>query len=220
VGIVDEVRAALGDLTAWPARDGVAREARVGGLVVWPLVGLALGGVAAAVASATIGLGALPASALAVVVRELCVGPRRRLAALGWPGALATTAVEVWALASLSPQARSTALLLAPMVGRWAAVVQCYGGVPARPEPDAPWIGRARFREFGVASVVAIGGMLVALDAVGLLATLVAAGTMLAMRLAAYRWTGGMRGRLVRATTDLVEVAVVCVLAGVGRLLS
>lgn len=219
--IAVEARAALGDLTAWPAvATGVPREARVGGLALWPLVGLGLGAVAAGVTRATAPLGVIVASGLAVVVRELCVGRRGRPAALGWAGTLVATAAEIAALATLAPPARVTALLLAPMVGRWAAVVQCYGGVPAAPDPDAPWIGRARFREFGAASVIAIGGMLVALDAVGLLAVLVAAGVMLAVRLVAYRRTGGMPARLVRATAALVEVAVVLVLAAIGGLVS
>ncbi len=214
--IVDEVRAALGDLTVLPA--DASREARVGGLAVWPLVGLALGAVAAGVSWLVLPLDGVAPSALAVVVREACVGRRGRPAALGWVGALVTTLVEVAALATLTPSARGTALLVAPMVGRWTAVVQCYGGAPDTPDPEAPWIGRARFREFGVASVVAIGGMLVWLDAVGLLVVLIAAGVMLGVRLAAYRSSRGMSARLVRATAALVEVAAVLVLAGVGGL--
>jgi cobalamin synthase len=223
VTIVDEVRAALGDLTVLPAH--ASRDARVGGLAAWPLVGLGLGAVAASVSWLVAPLDAVAASALAVVARECCVGRRGRPAALGWAGTLVTTVVEIAALATLAPGGRDTALLVAPMVGRWTAVVQCYGGVPDTPDPEAPWIGRARFREFGAASVVAIGGMLVWLDAVGLLVVLVAAGVMLGVRLAAYRRTSrdsgggrGMSARLVRATAALVEVAAVLVLAGVGRL--
>lgn len=214
--IVDEARAALGDLTVLPS--AVSREARVGGLAVWPLVGLGLGAIAAGVAALVEPFGAATASALAVAAREAVAGRRGRLGALGVVGALIATLVEIAALASLAPAARGTALLLAPMVGWWTAVVQCYGGVPETPDPDAPWIGRARFREFGTASVIAIGGMLVWLDAVGLLVILVAATVMLAMRLAAYRGGGGMRARLVRATAALVGVAAVLVLAGIGRL--
>jgi cobalamin synthase len=216
VTIVDEVRAALGDLTVLPAH--ASREARVGGLAVWPLVGLALGAIAAGVSWLAEPLDAFAASALAVVARECCVGRRGRPASLGWAGTIVTTIVEVAALATLASGARATALLVASMVGRWTAVVQCYGGVPDTPDPEAPWVGRARFREFGVASVVAIGGMLVWLDAVGLLVVLVAAGVMLGVRLAAYRRGGGMSARLVRSTASLVEVAAVLVLAGVGRL--
>lgn len=214
--IVDEARAALGDLTVFSPV--VGREARLGGLALWPLVGLALGAVAVGAASLASPLGAVGASTIAVLVREACLGARGRPAALGRAGAVVVTSLEIAALGTLPAAARATALLVAPMLGRWTAVVQCYGGAPAASDPDAPWIGRARFREFGIASVVAIGGMLVGLDAVGLLVVLVAAGVMLVVRLAAYRRGGGMRASLVRATASLVEVAAVVVLAAVGRL--
>jgi hypothetical protein len=69
----------------------------------------------------------------------------------------------------MAPPARTLALVVAPMLARWAAVVQCYGGLP-RPGATgmALLAGRARFREFGIASVTALGTTLILLDAVGL----------------------------------------------------
>jgi cobalamin synthase len=105
--------------------------------------------------------------------------------------------------------ARTTALLLAPMLGAWAIVVQAYGGAPIHARgPAAALVGRARFREFGWASVVALGTTLAVGEAIGLLLVLVASLTTLGVRVYAYRRLGGLTGRLLAATRDLVETAV------------
>jgi hypothetical protein len=105
--------------------------------------------------------------------------------------------------------------VLAAALGRWAVVVQCYGGQPAATGDTSPLVGRARFREFGVASVTAIGGALVVLDALGLLAVLGAALATVILRTVAYRRGTGLGQTALERTESLVEAVVLAVLAGV-----
>jgi hypothetical protein len=93
-------------------------------------------------------------------------------------------------------------------------VVQCHGGRGTTERgPAAAIVGRATFREFGVASVTALGMALVVADALALAAALGAAGLTLGIRLVAHRRRGGLDGRLVAATGALVELEVLAVLA-------
>jgi adenosylcobinamide-GDP ribazoletransferase len=245
MSVVAEAAAALGALTVVGGRARAApRQVHAAALAVYPAVGLVLGAVAAATAA---GVGALAprlAAPAAVVVLEALTGarPRRALAAApallargdaaarrdrlrARPGvagalvALALLAAKTWAVAALPASARGVALVLAPMLGRWAIVVQCHGGDAAHARGlAAALIGRARFREFGAACVVAFAATLAALDAVGLAVLLVAAATTLACRVAAYRRVGGLTGRLLAATGELVETATLVLLAGLARL--
>src|SRR5262245_48557094 len=108
----------------WPAPDP-SQEARVAAAPVVPVVGLALGAVAAGAAAAVDGLGASAAAVLATLTLALGDGGSHRR-----PIALAARAVELVALARFTPPARSIALVVAPLLARWACVVQCYGGTP------------------------------------------------------------------------------------------
>jgi cobalamin synthase len=99
------------------------------------------------------------------------------------------------------------------MLGAWAVVVQCYGGAPARERGTAAaLVGRARFREFAWASVVALGVTLAAGEPIGLVVVLVASLVTVGVRLLAYRRAGGLTGRLLGASRELVETAVLGVL--------
>jgi cobalamin synthase len=130
----------------------------------------------------------------------------------------AVLVAKLWAVARLPADARTLALLLACMLGRWAVVVQCYGGSPAGVRgPAAQLVGRARLREFGWASAVAFGTTLAALDAVGLVVLLAATLTTLGLRVFAYRRLGGIDGRVLGASSEMVELVVLCVLAGLAR---
>jgi hypothetical protein len=128
--------------------------------------------------------------------------------------------VSAAALLSLTPAARMLALVVAPMLARWAVVVQCYGG---RAAPDAAGIatlaGRAQFREFGIASVTALATTLVLLDAVGLAIVLACALATLAIRVLAYRRAAGLGDDALEATAALVEALAMLLLASIGSLL-
>ena len=239
MAVVDEVRAAVGCLTLFEgAAKRASRAALAGGLAFYPLVGVGLGAVAAAVA-ATVGrfapVAAAPASVLLLLVLTRARGARAlaaaaealvrpgpesgERAALGMVVALAALVARTAALCALSPAARTGALLVAPMLGVWAVVVQCYGGVPGRARgPAAALVGRARFREFGWASVTAIGTTLAIGDGVGLVLVLAAAGVTIGLRIYAHRRLGGLTGRLLAATRELVETAVLVTLGLLAHL--
>jgi adenosylcobinamide-GDP ribazoletransferase len=245
MGLGQEMRAAVGCLTALGPPANAPRDALAGGLAFYPVVGLALGGVAAAVASA-VGLASTraagPAGVLALVLvsggRGTCAlaattallrrgAPSARLARLrdaptpaGVALAAAVLALRAVATAVLPAPARTTALLLAPMLGAWAIVVQCYGGTPAHARGvAAALVGHARFREFGWASVVALGVTLATGEAIGLVVVLAASLTTVGVRVFAHRRIGGLTGRLLWATRELVETAVLGILALVAGIL-
>jgi len=240
-----ELRAAAGMLTAWRGlARGARREALAGGLAFFPLVGLGIGALAAG--AATLGAWLLPpvGGALGVVVLTgltgtrplhglaataeglLRPGPaadvlarlRTRPGAVGTSVALLALAAKTWAVVTLPAPARGPALVFAPMLGAWAITVQCYGGAPTLARgPAAALVGRARFREFGWASVVALGVVLVVADAVGLLVALTAALATVGLRVYAHHRQGGLTGRLLLATRELVETVVLVVLALLAR---
>jgi cobalamin synthase len=241
----DELRGAVGVLTAWRPPAGLAREALAGGLAVYPLVGLALGGVAGALAAAVARVAPALAgpAAVAALAALSGLGPVRALAAvagaLGRPGdaatararlrarpggggvaaALGVLGAKTWAVAVLPASVRPAALAGAAMLGAWAIVVQCHGGSPAHARgPAAALVGRARFREFGWASLVALGLPLVAADAVGLAVVLVAGATTMAVRLWTHRRLDAITGRVLLATRELVEAVVLATLALVAQL--
>jgi cobalamin synthase len=210
-----ELRAAaeLATLRPSPARP----LAELASALAWlPLFGLAIGAIAVAMVTLVGRLGpAVLASAAAVGV--LIIFGRRALPlGLG----LVASLVTLGALAFLAPYARVPALLVAPMLARWAVVVQCYGGAP-QPQATglAALVGRARFREFGIASVAALGVTLALLDAVGLVVAVASALVTLGVRVAAYRWAGGLSAGALNATSALVETSALVLFCGFGMLL-
>src|SRR5579885_1937921 len=111
-----------------------------GALAWYPVVGLGIGALAALMTRLVPSAGAVAG----VGVLELLGGGRP--APRGVPLALGTLALGVGAAGALPAAARPAAFLLAPMLGRWALVVQSYGGVTAR------GAGGAGFPRFGVAA--------------------------------------------------------------------
>lgn len=208
---VDEVWAAIGTGTAWRrAASGLALPVRVAGLAYLPLIGGLVGVVAAAAGATGALLTPLAGVVAAVAMLELLAGRRPT------PTGGVTAAVKGLALFAVpGGQAWLVALALAAGLGRWAVVVQCYGGRPASGPDASPLVGRARFREFGVASLSAIGGALVALDALGLLAVLASAATTVALRALAYRRGPGLTQARLERTESVVEAVVLVVLAAV-----
>jgi adenosylcobinamide-GDP ribazoletransferase len=221
VAIAREIRAAVGAVAGVPAltRD-LPREALVGGLLFYPIVGALVGGLAAVAARLAGRFGALAAAVAAVGVLALASrgATLRDLVAAGWIVPTAVLGAKLWAVAELPADARTLALPLAGMLGRWAVVVQCYGGSPAAARGlAAQLVGRARLREFGWASAVAFGTTLAALDAVGLVVLLAATLTTVGIRVLAYRRLGGVNGRVLGASSEMVELVVLGALAGLAR---
>lgn len=193
----------------WPAAE------RVPALAWLPAAGLAVGGMAALVARAAGLLGPVPAVLTSTFVLAIAHGRARR-----WPLRIVAATVSAAALAAMAPPARTLALVVAPMLARWAAVVQCYGGVP-RPGATgmALLAGRARFREFGIASVTALGTTLILLDAVGLAIAVACILATLAIRVLAYRRAGGLGDGALEATIAVVETLALLLLSSIGSLL-
>src|SRR6185369_14398677 len=124
MAVVDEVRAAVGCLTLLEgAAKRASRQALAGGLGFYPLVGLALGAVAACVALLVERVApgaAAPASILVLLVVTGAQGARGLAAASGALGivvALAALVARTAALSVLPPATRTGALLVAPMLG-------------------------------------------------------------------------------------------------------
>jgi len=216
MAVGEEIGAAVGCLTAFrrPAMRA-SPVALAGGLAFYPLVGLALGAVAAAAAIASEAFAPAAAGPVGVLVLAALAGVRETR------GLRATAALLVRAAAAavLPPPARTSALLVAPMLGAWAVVVECYGGGPAAAGGvAASLVGRARFREFGWASVTALGVTLGIGEPIGLVVVLAASLATVAMRVYAYRRLGGLTGRLLTATRELVETVVLLTLGILAQL--
>ena len=193
------------------------RRDPIAALAWLPAVGLATGLLAAGAASVAGRVGPV-AAALAGVAVLVALDGRVRPGRRAW---LVAAVVEVGAASRMTPGARTPALLVAPMLARWACVVQCYGGT-ARPGADglAALVGRARFREFAVASVTALGAVLVLLDAVGLAVAVASALVTVGVRTAVYRSGRGFGDGAMHATSALVETGVLVLLALIGGLLA
>ena len=82
----------------------------------------------------------------------------------------------------------------------------------------AALVGRARFREFGWASVTALGMTLAVGEPIGLVIVLAASLATVGMRIGAYRRLGGLTGRLLAATRELVETVVLVTLGVLAQL--
>jgi len=131
-----------------------------------------------------------------------------------WMGLLA---VEAVLLLQSPPATQMLALVLAPTLGAWARVVQCHGGRLAAGTGENRMIGGVTFREFGWASVVAIGGALAVVDAVGLVAVLAAVLPTLLLRAVLHRRFGGMPAWGPSVTARVAEASVIVVLSLLSR---
>jgi len=207
VRVIDEARGAIALGTRFArVADDLDASSRNAALAWLPLVGAAVGAVAAAVAALADGWGAPAGAVLGVLVLDVLGGRALGLA----------TAAKAAALLLIPAGARWVPLVLAPVLARWAQTVQCHGG--RRPAGEAAGDGRAQFREFGWASVVALGAALALVEAVGLLAGVAAALATLGMRVGLHRRHGGMPAWGPGATATLVELVVIAVLAALAPL--
>jgi adenosylcobinamide-GDP ribazoletransferase len=186
-----------------------------------PLVSAAAGFAVLALATGGGSLRALATGVEALILPGSAERVRERLGSppglLGAVVGLAMLGVRLWAAARLPDPARTAAFVLAPMLGRWAIVVQCYGGPPAVVrDAAAPIVGRGRFREFGAASVVAFAATLGLVEAAGLFVLVSAALVTVGVRLFAHRRVGGLAAPLLGATAELVETTTFVVLAALA----
>ncbi len=118
----------------------------------------------------------------------------------------AVLVVQVTAAARMPPAVLLAACLLAPLLARWAIVVEAHGGRRDLARGAAVGIvGSAGFREFGVASVFTFLVLMGLGQAVGLLLLVTTALATLGWRVIVHRRLGGFTGRLLGATAVAIE---------------
>jgi adenosylcobinamide-GDP ribazoletransferase len=210
----------------------------------FPLVGFALGALLAAgnlllpllfgdalaavglVLALTVMTGAVHIDALADTADALGAGTDRRRALeimrdsrIGSFGAVAIfffLALEIVALATMGETRRTAALWLAPGLARWAMVAVGWRIDYLRAEgAGTRLVGPGGDRNLALASAIAVLAMLPMFSWRVMLAYAVAA-TLAAVLRATYRqWLGGVTGDLLGAVGELVEVAVLLVMAAI-----
>lgn len=128
--------------------------------------------------------------------------------------------LKTLALGNIAGLLETYALILAPVLGRWAPVVVAYGAQPiAGVADDRLLIGRVTFREFGWASTAAFVLALSIADGVGLVAVMSAALVATGLRVYVYRRAGRMSANVLGAAIEVMEIAVfvlLAVLTGLG----
>ncbi len=222
----------------WGVASGCAdREGLARATLYFPLVGGVIGVVLVPVArlagdtAGAAGRAALTVLALTLVSRGRWLSAladavqvpagRRRAGTRGARGAAAVGAIVAAKAIGFAAAGglADLALLLAPVLGRWAPVVLLHGARPVHArESDGLATGRVTAAQFGWASVSAFAIALAAAEAVGLVAVVSAALIATALRLSAYARTGYMTAALAGASIEIVETATVLVVAGIALL--
>jgi adenosylcobinamide-GDP ribazoletransferase len=235
-GILLQIRLAASFLTILPVAIESADESDVAGSMAWfPLIGLAMGLAlvcedralafvlpqaarsAVVVLSMAVLSGALHLDGLADTADALGAG-RDRIRALeilrdsriGTFGAIAlffALGLKVISLAGLYGGTRVAALVLAPMLSRWALVAVCYKLEYLRTAgAGSAMLGRESDRNLAIASIIASVAMVpffsrkvIVMYAVAIVATV-------AMRWFYRSWLRGITGDLIGACGEIVEV--------------
>ncbi|MDG1400657.1 MAG: adenosylcobinamide-GDP ribazoletransferase [Candidatus Binatia bacterium] len=126
---------------------------------------------------------------------------------------------EAWAFLNLDGNLRVIALVLAPMLGRWAYVVQAYGSLPARSDGFASMMVRhMQFTQFATASVCAMALSLMLINALGTLVLFLVASLSILLRIFTHRRQGGVSGVSLGAGAFLAEAGVVILIGSIARL--
>ena len=143
--------------------------------------------------------------------------PARKTSARGPLGVLALfliLACKVCALDLLLGGYRDIALLLGPMLGRWACVVMAYSSRPARDEgPGTAFVHGVQFNEFALASLIALGVLFTLIEIAGIALVLPLGGLIIGFTLFCNRRLGGVAGEHWCAMAELVETAAFCLFA-------
>jgi adenosylcobinamide-GDP ribazoletransferase len=196
-----------------------------GNLLLTPLFGDALTAVLL-VLTLTVLTGAVHVDALADTADALGAGTGRRRALeimrdsrIGSFGAAATFfffAVEIVALATMSETRRAAALWLAPGVARWAMVAVGWRIDYLRAQgAGTALVGPGGDRNLARASAIAAIAALPVLSWRVLLAYAAAAMLAAVLRMTYQRWLGGVTGDLLGAAGELVELALLLVMAAI-----
>ncbi len=122
--------------------------------------------------------------------------------------------LKILALSTLAGSRRVAALLIAPMLARWAMLFLVATGLPYLRSSGAGSTLLGGSRKGGwPARIVTAFTFLVAILVGGSLALAIAAVIVFAMRAFYQRWLGGVTGDLIGACGELVEIAVLVTMA-------
>lgn len=133
---------------------------------------------------------------------------------VGMTALAAIVSLKVLAFACLDTGYRGAAVLLCPMLGRWACVVMAYSSRPARSHGlGAVFMRGVEFREFGTASVMTLILVLSLVEVGGLLVFLGLASVMIGWILYCNRRLDGVTGDSIGALGEIVETGAVCLFA-------
>lgn len=168
-----------------------------------------------------IAAGGMDALGIADTIEAVRLGPRpastglARIGPLGAVGALAWLLAAVYLLSRIvDPAGRSSALVMATMLSRWAIVPIGYGLKPLeRWGLGIPYEGGIRFREFAASSAVALGLTMGLYENVGLAVIVAVALAILGLRLLLSRRVGGVGGYSLAGGMAVCELVTLAVLA-------
>lgn len=133
---------------------------------------------------------------------------------VGMTALVAIVSLKALAFACLDTGYRGVAVLLCPMLGRWACVVMAYSSRPARSHGlGAAFIRGVGFREFGAASVMTLFLVLSLVEVGGLLVFLGLASVVIGWTLYCNRRLDGVTGDAIGALGEIVETGAVCLFA-------
>jgi len=240
--IIRELVICAATLTLWPILKDAARgtpDDRMRALELAPVLGLSMGVVLAlfdlalapviapglrsfaVLAAAFLAMLGLPMRGIADTAEALRQGARvgptglARIGPLGAIVALGAFALEAMMLARIaSPAGRASAIVMAQMLGRFTIVPVAYGLRPLeRWGLGLPYEIPVTFREFAVASVIALGLVTTLYQNVGLIVVVVFAGAVLLMRLAFSRRLGGVAGYTLAGASAIAELVVMAAAA-------
>ncbi|HUY37204.1 MAG TPA: adenosylcobinamide-GDP ribazoletransferase [Candidatus Binataceae bacterium] len=244
--IVREMVLCAATLTLWPILKDDARgtpDDRMRALELAPVIGFAAGVVLAAldrVLAPLLSPGARSVAVLAIAFAAMLGLPSRgiadtaealrngarvgptglsRIGPLGAAVAIAAFALEAIVLArTTDPAARASAIVMSQMLGRFAIVPVAYGLRPLeRWGLGLPYEVAVTFREFGVASVIALGLTTVLYQNIGLIVVVAFAIAVLLMRLVFSRRLGGVAGYTLGGASAIAELAVLATVAALVR---
>jgi adenosylcobinamide-GDP ribazoletransferase len=242
-GFLTELRLAVSFLTIIPVIDQRrASENAVAASFAWfPLVGFALGAALCVedwilahvfaqvirsvliVVSLTVVTGAVHLDGLADTADALGAGRDReraldilrdsRVGTFGASAIFFDLTLKILALSTLAGHRRYAALIVAPMLARWAMLFLVVSGLPYLRSSGSGSTLLGGGKGGWPARVVAVFTFVIAILIGGTIALVVAIATVFAMRLFYRRWLGGVTGDLIGACGELVEIAVLVTMA-------
>jgi len=247
-GFISELRLATSFLTILPVIDRRrASDDTVAASFAWfPIVGFVLGAALTAedwllahvfaqvirsvliIVSLTVVTGAVHLDGLADTADALGAGRDReraldilrdsRVGTFGASAIFFDLTLKILALSTLAGHRRYAALLLAPMLARWALVLVDSGLPYLRSSGSGSTLLGNKSKSLGLRAVLVAIFTLVAMLMLGVLRAVALAGAVaiaivFATRLFYRRWLGGVTGDLIGACGELVEIAVLVTMA-------